>query len=364
MTFLVVYLLLTVLTLYVCSHYTKKRLHTKGFRISLFVFYGLGNVILFLVFVVYRFLPGTVVPERISAAVSVYFVLLCCMGLLYAVYDVARAVCRKKGWVFLRPRGQQVGIFLIALVLAVTGTLNSHRLMTTRYSIAIDKPALVQSLRLAVLTDAHLGAGMTPAELETAVDKINEEKPDVVLIVGDVLDETTGALFFNEAADSLAKLTAPYGCYFVTGNHDAKSTYNIDTLLARAHITKLSDEAVCIAGVNIVGRAFGSEKTLAQILAEKNVSKASPVVVMQHVPKKLAEDAQDGADLILSGHTHGYHYPFGMLLATLSVDNVYGVKYFGDTAAITSSGASAWGMRYKFPSNDEVVMVALTFKPV
>ena len=362
MSFAFAFLITVLMGLYVCRQYPKESLSDRRFRMACIVCHITGLLSLFLVFLLYRFLPGEPLQNTVLFVSSVYFVMICCMGLMYLLLNIIRWLRRKKGHVVHRKKLTHIVVFAMALFVALLGFVNSLHLTTTAYAMTIHKPCALPKLDVVVLTDLHLGAGMTSRELTQAVQQTNAEKPDVVLIVGDLIDETTSAALAEDAAQQLSGLQAVYGVYFVSGNHDGKSSQSVDALLAKAGITKLDNEAVLLAdSVNLVGQSCEMRQTVNAILAEQGMDVRQPTIVMQHIPRQLKQIAEDGADLIVCGHTHGYHYPFGGVVLQCWNDLVYGQRRYGDALAITSSGAAAWGFHYKYPSDDEIVAIHIQF---
>lgn len=362
MSFAFAFLVIVLMGLYVCRQYPKESLSDRRFRMACIVCHVTGHASLFLVFLLYRFLQGEPLQNAVLFISSVYFVMICCMGLTYLLLNIIRWIMRKKGRVVHRKKLTHIIVFAMALFVALLGFVNSLHLTTTAYAMTINKPCMLSKLDVVVLTDLHLGAGMTSRELTQAVQQTNAEKPDVVLIVGDLIDETTSEALAEDAAQQLSGLQAVYGVYFVPGNHDSKSSQPIDTLLTQAGIIKLDNEAVLLAdSVNLVGQSCEKRQPVDAILAEQGMDVRQPTIVMQHIPRQLRQIADSGADLIVCGHTHGYHYPFGGVVLQCWNDLVYGQRRYGDTLAITSSGAAAWGFHYKYPSDDEIVVIHVRF---
>ena len=83
--------------------------------------------------------------------------------------------------------------------------------------------------------------------------------------------------------------------------------------------------------------------------------------MLQHRPIQLQQLSDAGCDLVLAGHTHGFSIPFGFAVA-VSNDLVSGERNYGAMTAITSTGASAWGIHYKWPDTSDVVSVHMEFE--
>lgn len=255
-------------------------------------------------------------------------------------------------------------ILLITALAGVAGYVNIGIFRVTDRAVEIDKPAQISSLNAAVIADAHIGIGMYSERLEELTEKINALNPDVILLVGDIIDESTRPEELDDMISAFSKLSAPYGVYFVSGNHEAYTGYEYAPYFEEAGITVLDDSAVTVAGdVSIIGRKSQAfpRKELSQIISENSVDTDKPVIVLNHEPISLAQMAQEGADLTLSGHTHGEQFPFTQELFSFANDMMYGLEYFDGMPAVTTSGISAWGFHFSLPAKSEIVNLTIKF---
>ena len=81
--------------------------------------------------------------------------------------------------------------------------------------------------------------------------------------------------------------------------------------------------------------------------------------MLDHQPNDYDAEAQSGADLVLSGHTHGGHmWPAGLIgLAMGSNDRVYGTETRGETTFVVTSGISGWAIPFKTGTHSEIVVI-------
>ena len=84
---------------------------------------------------------------------------------------------------------------------------------------------------------------------------------------------------------------------------------------------------------------------------------------MDHQPRDLAEMAEAGVDLDLSGHTHdGQLWPFTLLIQTMW-ENSYGRLTVESMTSIVTSGLGLWGPNMRVGTNSEIVEIHVTFTP-
>jgi predicted MPP superfamily phosphohydrolase len=229
-------------------------------------------------------------------------------------------------------------------------------------------PAL-SGLRIVTFSDAHLSATYGGRRFERLVELVNEQRPDVVAIVGDLVDGSVAEL--REEAAPLADLVSEQGVYFVTGNHE----YFVDTTAWMRHLPSLGidvlrNERVAIrrggASFDLAGvddrTAAGSGvpghgADIAAALDGRDDE--TPVVLLAHQPWMIDQARAAGVDLQLSGHTHGGQlWPFDYAVR-LDQPAVEGLSRHGDTQLFVTAGAGYWGPAMRVGSRPEVTVVEL-----
>lgn len=227
-------------------------------------------------------------------------------------------------------------------------------------------PAL-SGFRIAVVSDIHLGPLAGRGHTERIVRMINEQQPDLVAIVGDLVDGSVDRL--GDAAAPLRDLVSKHGNFFVTGNHEYYSGFEPWLAeLERLGVNPLRNERVAIerggatfdlAGVNdVTGGQFDDGPDIARALSGRNT--ANPVVLLAHQPIQVETASKHGVDLQLSGHTHGGQmFPFH-LAVPLQQPVIAGLEKIDDTWVYVTRGAGFWGPPVRVGAPPEISMIQLT----
>lgn len=224
-------------------------------------------------------------------------------------------------------------------------------------------PRAAHGYRIAVVSDIHLGPLLGRAHAQRVVDTINSTNPDLIAVVGDLVDGTVADL--GPAAEPLAGLKARHGSYFVTGNHEyfGDASEWIDHVrelgLHPLENARVEIDGFDLVGVNdIAGEEEGQGPDFEKALGGRDPARAS--VLMAHQPVVIHDAVKHGIGLQLSGHTHGGQMWPVNYIAQASNPTLAGLEQYGDTALYVTRGAGAWGppVRVGAPSDVTVVQLA------
>ena len=251
-----------------------------------------------------------------------------------------------------------IGVGVVALIL-VGGNLQYHNKKRSHITLKTDK--VEKPIRIVGISDLHLGYTISKKELATWVNLINAEKPDLVIIGGDLLDNQLRPVLYHAIDKELQKIVAPMDIYACTGNHEYISGIkNSADFYRQAGITLLRDSAVQVGGFTIIGRedhSYKNRKPLSELI--ENVDKKTFTILLNHQPHDLSEAEREGIDFQFSGHTHrGQVFP-----ASLITDKIYEVSqgYLkkGNTHFYVSSGLGIWGGKFRIGTRSEYLVLDL-----
>lgn len=263
---------------------------------------------------------------------------------------------------------------LCTAVLIGYGFYNMQQIQRVEYTITTSKH-LESSLRIALLSDVHYGTVLHQKKLAEYVEIINQEKVDVIVMDGDIVDESTSYDEMKEVFQELAKLKATYGIFYVYGNHDesmyrSKPAFNdeqLSKIIRENGITILADETYKLRDdVTMIGRKDATlsrkdgRKSSLELL--EGVDLNDFLLLLDHQPKGLKENDKAGYDLQLSGHTHGGQiWPMGTVAEWFGfMEEDYGYRAMQHLQVVVSSGFSGWGFPLRTQAHNEYVILNIT----
>ncbi|MGI5410716.1 metallophosphoesterase [Streptomyces chartreusis] len=223
-------------------------------------------------------------------------------------------------------------------------------------------PRAAHGYRIAVVSDVHLGPVLGRGFAQKVVDTINGTQPDLIAVVGDLVDGSVKDL--GPAAAPLAGLRARHGAYFVTGNHEyfsgAEQWIEEVRRLGLRPLENARTELphFDLAGVNdVAGESEGQGPDFAKALGDRDRARAC--VLLAHQPVQIHDAVDHGVDLQLSGHTHGGQLWPGNLVAGLANPTLAGLERYGDTQLYVSRGAGAWGPPTRVGAESDITVIEL-----
>ncbi len=237
------------------------------------------------------------------------------------------------------------------------------------YYFATDKS--ISNIKIAMISDSHVGVTFDGEGFAKELAKIQQTNPDVLVVVGDFIDDDTTYEDMVRSCKALGDFRAKNGIYFVFGNHDkgyysSARGYDGDVLyeeLVKNGVTVLQDEVVLLEdSYYIIGRKDANEERLSMKELTDGLDPSKYMVVLDHQPNDYKAEEAAEVDLVLSGHTHGGQlFPLNVLTAMTGIhDQIYGHEKRGNTDFVVSSGISNWAIYFKTCCRSEYVIAEIS----
>lgn len=279
--------------------------------------------------------------------------------LAVAILRLSKAVSRQAA------RSDRFRLRRLAFVLSVpvlvvaAGVVNANVLRVREYTVEVPRrSSTLREMKVVFAADLHL-SNLTPKNfLERFADKVNAQKPNIVLIGGDILEGHSGdgAMGLYEA--QFRRLESRYGVYAVSGNHEGYARTKGE-FFDRSHIRFLQDAVEKIDDAfTLIGRKDGrggTRKSIDDLL--RDAPDDLPVIVLDHRPGDMERVSRSRVDLQLSGHTHhGQLFPVNFI-----TQRQYGLSWGhlkkGNTHFIVTSGAQLWGPPVRTVGASEILVI-------
>ncbi|HRY98946.1 MAG TPA: metallophosphoesterase [Bacteroidales bacterium] len=295
--------------------------------------------------------------------------------LAFLMYDLARGFT----WIIPGLRGDlsspalrqwiATGVAALVLLLVAGGAVNAAFQGVSRMTLHTGKKANLDSLRVVMVSDIHMGSIIKEKSVKKMVEMVNREKPDLVVFTGDMFDDNPHPVIARGYGEHFRGIRSTYGMIGITGNHEHIGNASVAVgYLESVGMRILRDTAMLHeSGIWIVGRedrdmsrfAGKTRKTLYEVMA--GVDPSRPVLMLDHQPVELKEKADAGADLNLSGHTHdGQLWPLGHLAKA-----IYGIskgyKKLGEMHIYVSPGFGSWGPPVRIGNRPGIAVIDWRF---
>ena len=367
-----------------CNH----RFNWLRFKVPfavVYLFMALSPVIAFL-------LPKSAVAIVIRR-ISTYWIGIMLYSLLYVVlFDLLRLIAKhtklKNTLLFSRGSVISIGSVVVACAVATClyGIFNARNIKVNEYSVTVNKSCgSDKHLKAVLVADLHMGYAIGVDHITNMVEKINQQDADIVIIAGDIFDNSYDGMDDPEGIKAqLKSIKSKYGVYAVYGNHDidekilmgftfdwgGKQLHNekMTNFMKECNIKLINDESVLINDeFYLVGRRDtdkpGTEAGTRAEISEltKDLDKTKPIFVLSHEPDELQKTADAGADIDFSGHTHdGQLFP-GNLTIGLFWENPCGMIKKDNMYSIVTSGVGVYGTFMRVGTDAEICSVDIDF---
>lgn len=294
------------------------------------------------------------------------------LGVLFLLFVCLLVVDIITGFGFLLSRKAPTlrGLALLAgLGLSIFAFVQGFRSpVINDYEIQMaDLPNDSDGLVIVALSDLHVGISPGDGWLATQVERVNALNPDVVVLIGDIIEGHGPNERDRRIASILSRFSAPMGVWGVTGNHERYAGLDSSVrFLDDAGIRLLHNEwhvlhpGLIIAGIDDISDRRNPEGMMKQIQHALDGSpEHAATVFLSHRPNGAEIAADLGADLMLSGHTHGGQiWPFDYITAQFN-DLLEGKYMINGMPVIVSRGAGTWGPRMRLWTPGEILRITL-----
>ena len=307
-----------------------------------------------------------------------YFINLYTMPVVIIYFMLIWMLCDLTAWIVRKIRKTErtrnyAGGAALLLTFAVLGAgwFFAHHVFETDYGFRTDKLPEGERIRIVLLADTHLGITLDGGKFAALCERMQQAEPDLVLIAGDFVDDESKKSDMLAACEALGRMRTTCGIYCVYGNHDLGyfgyrdfTKDDLETAFAENGIVLLQDESAEIGDfLTVTGRLDKNtegRKTVQELTDP--LDRQRYLIMLDHQPNDYAAEAAAGADLVLSGHTHGGHiFPAGLIGLLIGAnDRVYGTERRGSTDFLVTSGASGWAIPFKTGCISEYCVIDIT----
>lgn len=305
---------------------------------------------------------GYSTSSSILQTIGFYWLTLTGFGLLLLpIATLLFFLLKKQG---LRSIG--FGVLTVYVLIFSFGTFYAWNPIVQTYDMSIYKNSERDRLKILMASDFHLGSIVGKHHLEKFVHLVEETRPDIIFIPGDLIDDHIEPFIKENMGETMKKIDAPLGVYATLGNHDyyGDDEKRIVEEMEKLGIEVLTDEVTIIENdIYIIGRNDDTDEKRAEIKdLVTSLDQSKPIIMLDHQPNELDVAMKNGIDIILSGHTHrGQVFP-GNLITNMLYENDYGLLKKGDLHSIVSSGFGTWGPPLRLGTRSEVVIINVEFK--
>jgi predicted MPP superfamily phosphohydrolase len=262
-----------------------------------------------------------------------------------------------------KARRLAVTLGLPVLVVAL-GAVNHRILRVHEYRIEVPRrSAAARELTLVFLADTHFRDAVSDRFLAELTAKVNAQKPDLVLVGGDILEGDRRGEDTGRYERTFRGMASTYGTFGAPGNHEHLSRLGTG-FVDRAGIRMLQDESVRVDDALVLAGRADAHSRVREPVADllSTAPRDLPVVLLAHRPSGFDEARAAGVDLQLSGHTHhGQIFPVNLITAR-QYDLSWGHLERGGAHLIVTSGVQGWGPLVRTVGASEIVVVHLVLK--
>ena len=285
---------------------------------------------------------------------------------------------RKLAWSFIAI------LFLGVIISLSTIFVYPNLLITKKEKIKINKN--IQPIEIVFVSDIQIGNYKKTTWVEKIIQKIEVEKPDLILLGGDLIDNEGAFEDESQYLEPLQKLVGKYPIYAILGNHEygigskTRTNKNRQTgdrseeLIARFQkigipilknqltCPQISNQTICIFGIDDI---WNRQLDFTEL--KKYQDPKTPLIFLTHNPDGVLywPTTEPKPDIVLAGHTHGgqiwlpLYGPLGLTDVDLGTKYYRGLNYWNDIPIYTSVGAGESAAPIRFWVAPEINKVTL-----
>lgn len=327
------------------------KLHHRAQRLLSIIIFGLSNMLM--VAMALRLWHGVFHMGAFWLVLMLFTVYAALMAAM--LYGLGyRFIARQK---LVRIVRVSVPLFFIGITLLAL--YNAYVPIVRHYHIVLDKP-LSQNVRIGVASDLHLGKLFGKRALNQLANLMTQEKVDLILLPGDIMDDDVRAYRAQNMQESLMQLHAPLGVYAILGNHDLFGHQSeIAAEIRAAGITLLHDDIIELPqGISIIGRPDNMDKTRQNtVKLLQKVDKTRPIILLDHRPDQIKDHTSLPIDIQVSGHAHnGQIFPANFIVHAIN-RLAYGYEQIGEGHYFVTSGYGFWAVPLRLGSQSEILVI-------
>lgn len=345
----------------------------KSWRIPYILFFAIELIIFLIGFFFYKELPDDIMISILYYC-GTWYIHLLYFTLSLLIIELIRLSNKVHPWYPRRVKENwaktKLSLFFVVIISVVCLMINGyHKVINPQIrhvNITIPKEANGRdSLKIVMMSDLHIGEIIGKNQVRKFVSMSNAQQPDMVAIVGDLVDYEIRFAEQMHAADDLKQLKAPLGVYAVYGNHEYRANRHAKTRwINETGATLLVDSVLLVdSSFYLIGRDdyINKNRKPLNTIMQDAVDKDKPAILLDHQPWTFAEATMNGIDLGLYGHTHnGQYWPYPLIMK-LVYECAYGYYRKGDSQFYVSSGIGIAGPPYRVGTISEMVVLHIKF---
>jgi predicted MPP superfamily phosphohydrolase len=257
-----------------------------------------------------------------------------------------------------------IAILVVPFLIITAGALWHGNIQINSYQIAIPKKSSdLNHLKIALASDLHLKGITDKSIVDTFVTKINSLNPDLVLLVGDIIEGDRQDAEMTILEQTLRKINSKYGVYAAYGNHELHGGIRRLNFFNNSGIKVLQDSSIQMdKSFYLIGRndfRSDSRKTVEELLT--GIRNDLPIIMLNHRPSDFGNVSRANVDVQISGHTHnGQLFPFNYITSNI-YDLSWGYKKINNTHFFVTSGLQAWGPAVRTTGTSEIMVIDIDF---